>query len=78
MSSSENKHVTPVSLAVDAVLVIGFFILMYVIVSPHVQSDDQADILLWGGLTASCITGVFWLALQMCRVVYRGQKAARK
>ncbi len=78
MSSSENKLVTPVSLAVDAVLVIGFFIVMYLIVSPHVQSNDKEDILLWGGLTSACMTGVFWLALQMCRVVYHGQKAARK
>lgn len=78
MAAPENKLVTPLSLAVDAVLVIGFFVYIYTIVSPHVPSNDKSDILIWGGLTSACMTGVFWLALQMCRVVYRAQKAAQK
>lgn len=78
MAAPENKLVTPLSLAVDAVLVIGFFVFMYTIVSPHVPSDDKTDILIWGGLTSACMSGVFWLAVQMCRVVYRAQKAAQK
>lgn len=78
MASSENKHVTPVSLVVDAILVIAFFVFMYTFVAPHVQSNDKTYILLWGGLTSACLTSVFWLALQMCRVVYRAQKAAQK
>lgn len=78
MAQSETKLVTPVSLVVDAVLVIGFFLFMYKLVSPHVQSYDKTYILLWGGLASACMSSVFWLALQMCRVVYRAQKAAAK
>jgi hypothetical protein len=32
--------------------------------------------MLWGGLTAACMSGVFWLAVQMFRVVLRAQRAA--
>jgi len=78
MASPENKLVTPVSLAVDAVLVIGFFVVIYSLVSSHVPSNDPTDIMIWGGLTSACMSSVFWLALQMCRVVYRAQKAAQK
>ena len=35
-------------------------------------------IMLWGGLTAGCLSGVFWLALQMFKVVYKFQRESRK
>jgi hypothetical protein len=72
------KLTTPVSLAVDAVLVVVFFIYMYSVLSTHVPSTDPKMILLWGLYTTSCVTGVFWLALQMFRVTYRAQREARK
>jgi hypothetical protein len=78
MSQPETKFTSPVSLAVDAVLVIGFFLYMYTIVSPHVPSTDKNMILLWGGLTSACMSGVFWLAVQMFRVVLRAQLAAKR
>jgi len=43
-----------------------------------VQSDDKRMIMLWGGLTAGCMSGVFWLALQMLKTVYRFQRDSRK
>ena len=76
MADSEQKLVTPASLAVDAVLVIAFFLYMYSVLSTHVPSRDPHMILLWGALSSACLTGVFWLALQMFRVVYRAQRAA--
>ena len=78
MAQPETKHVTPVSLAVDAVLVIAFFLYLYSLVSPHVPSRDPKMILIWGGLCAACMSGVFWLCIQMFRVVLRAQRAARK
>ena len=78
MSQPETKHTSPTSLIVDAVLVIAFFTFIYTIVSPHVPSTDKGMILLWGGLCASCLTGVFWLCVQMFRVVLRAQLADRK
>ena len=78
MASSENRLTTPVSLLVDAVLVIAFFVFMFFVLGPHVPSNDKADIALWAGLTSACMSGVFWLCIQMFRVVYRAQKARGK
>jgi hypothetical protein len=75
--TAEPKLVTPVSLIVDAVLTVLFFIYMYSVVSTHVPSADPKMILLWGALTALCLTGVFWLALQMFRVVFRFHRQQR-
>ena len=82
MAQSEKKPavsaVTPVSLIVDAIFVGGFFILMFTLFKAHVPSNEPKYIVLWAGLSSACISGVFWLAIQMFRVVYRAQKAAGK
>jgi hypothetical protein len=78
MPEPEKKLVTRPSLVVDGVLVIAFFIYMYRVVSTHVPSNDPAMIRLWGALTSSCLSAVFWLALQMFRVTLRSQREAGK
>jgi hypothetical protein len=78
MSQPETKFTSPASLVVDAILVIGFFLFMYTIVAPHVPSNDKSMILLWGALTSACMSGVFWLAIQMFRVVLRAQREANR
>jgi len=78
MAQSEEKLVTPVSLLVDLILVGAFFIYMYGVLRTHVPSNDPKMITMWGAIGSSCLTGVFWLALQMVRVVFRAQRAARK
>ena len=78
MAQPETKLTSPASLLVDAILVVGFFVFIYTIVAPHVPSNDKGMILLWGGLCAACMTGVFWLCIQMFRVVLRAQRAERR
>jgi hypothetical protein len=78
MTKPESKLVTPVSLAVDVVLVVLFFIYMYSVVSTHVPSKDHRMIMLWGALCSACLTIVFWLALQMFRVVIKLQREQAK
>jgi hypothetical protein len=79
MSSSPSpKIVTPVSLVVDAVAVLAFFVFLFTLLRPHVPSTDPRMIVLWAGLTSACMSGVFWLALQMFRVVLAAQRANRK
>ncbi len=78
MSQSETKLVTPVSLLVDLVLMVVFALYMYSVLSTHVPSNDHRMILLWGWITTSCLTAVFWLALQMFRVTFRAQREASK
>lgn len=77
MSQPEGKSFTAVSLAVDAVLVLVFFAIIYTLVAPHVPSNNSFWILTWGGLTAACMSGVFWFCIQMFRVVLKAQRAKR-
>lgn len=72
------KLVTPVSLVVDAILCLGFFAYMFGVLRSHVPSNDASMIALWAGLASACMTGVFWLALQMFRVVFRAQRQSKR
>lgn len=76
MAKSEEKLVTPLSLVIDLVLVVAFFVYIYGVVSTHVPSRNPHMIMLFGALCAACMTGVFWLAVQMFRVVLNAQLAA--
>ena len=78
MPQPETKLVTPASLAVDAVLVIAFFVYMYGVVSTHVPSKDHRMVLLWGAAGSACLSAVFWLTIQMFRVVLRVQREGAK
>jgi hypothetical protein len=78
MAQSEQKLVTPLSLLVDFIVVGGFFVFMFFVLRSHVQSNDPFYITLWAGLGSACMSCVFWLAVQMLRLVYRAQKAASK
>jgi hypothetical protein len=77
MAQSE-KLVSPVSLIVDLVLVVAFFAFIFSILKSHVPSNDVKMVWLWAGLASSCMTGVFWLAIQMFRVVLRAQIASKR
>lgn len=78
MVSSEKKSFSIASLVIDLVLVAIAFVIFYSLVNSHVPSNDPTMIKLWGGLTAGCMSGVFWLAWQMLKVVYRFQRESRK
>ena len=77
MAQSE-KLVTPVSLVVDVIVVGAFFIFIFGLLKSHVPSNDPKMVWLWAGLASACMTGVFWLAVQMFRVVLRAQIAANR
>jgi hypothetical protein len=78
MATPERKLTTPVSLVVDAVLVIAFFLFMYTVVESHVPSNDKAMVFLWAGLCSACMTGVFWFCIQMFRVTLAAQRANQR
>jgi hypothetical protein len=77
MASPEKKSFSPVWLVVDLLLCAGFFAFIFSVIKSHVQSLDPRMINLWGALAASCLTGVFWLALQMVKTVFRFQTGNR-
>jgi uncharacterized YccA/Bax inhibitor family protein len=78
MAPPEKKPFSPVALVIDLVCVALAFTLFYRMVNSHVPSNDPRMIRVWGGLAAGCMTGVFWLALQMLKTVYRFQRDSRK
>lgn len=78
MSSPEKKGFSFVTLFVDLVLVAAFFSFFYYALQPHVPSNDPTMVRLWATLAAACMSGVFWLALQMMKRVYAFQRASRK
>ena len=78
MAQPETKLTSPASLLLDALLVVLFFAGIFTLVASHVPSNDKSMIVLWGGLCAACITSVFWLCVQMFRVVLRAQRADRR
>jgi hypothetical protein len=78
MATPEKKSFSAVTLFIDLVLCAVAFAIFYWLVNSHVPSDDPRMIKLWGGLGAACMTGVFWLALQMLKLVYRFQRDTRK
>jgi hypothetical protein len=78
MSSPEKKSFNVVSLIIDLVLTAIAFVIFYSLVHVHVPSTDPVMIKLWGGLTAGCMAGVFWLAWNMLKVVFKFQRATRQ
>jgi hypothetical protein len=78
MSSSGKKPFNVVSLVIDLVLTGIAFVIFYTLVHSHVPSSDPAMIKLWGGLTAGCMAGVFWIAWNMLKVVFKFQRESRK
>jgi hypothetical protein len=78
MDQPENKPATRAPLVLDAVLTLAVFGFFTWVLGAHVPSHDPFDIWLWGAVSASCLTALFWLVLQMFRAVLRAQFAARK
>jgi hypothetical protein len=72
------KLTSPVGLVVDAILVVGFFAFLFSLLKSHVPSNDPMMVFIWAGLTSGCMSGVFWLAIQMFRVVLTAQRLAKK
>jgi hypothetical protein len=77
MVQSETK-VSLVSVVIDFVLVAAFFAFLFTLLRSHVPSNDPAMITLWAALGAACLSGVFWLCVQMFRVVLRAQREANR
>lgn len=78
MASPEKKPFSFFILFVDLVITAIAFCIFYWLVNNHVPSNDPNMILLWGCLGSACMTGVFWLALQMLKTVFVFQRDSRK
>lgn len=61
-------------LALDLLLCTVFFTVLFNLLHSHVPSNDSKMVVFWTVLTGLCMSCVFWLAIQMFRVVLRAQK----
>lgn len=69
-SSNEQPLISKLALLVDLSLSIAFFLFMTYVLMPHVPSEDPTTVKIVAGMTSFCMTGVFWLAVNMFRVTY--------
>lgn len=78
MASPEKKSFSVVTLVIDLALSAIAFVIFYWLVNSHVPSNDPKMVLFFGASAAACMTGVFWLAWQMLKVVFIFQRDSRK
>jgi hypothetical protein len=78
MASPEKKKSSPVQLVVDLAACALFLTFFYYVLQNHVPSEDPTMVRVWATAGAACMTGVFWLAMHMVRVVWRFQRDAGK
>ena len=78
MATSDKKPFSFVELIIDLLLTAVAFSIFYWLVNSHVPSDDPKMIMFFGASAAACMSGVFWLALQMLKTVFRFQRDSRK
>ncbi len=78
MASPEKKPVSVVTIVIDLVLTAVAFSIFYWLVNSHVPSNDPKMVMFFGASAAACMSGVFWLAWQMLKVVFTFQRDTRK
>ena len=74
MAELPARKVSLKNVIIDGVLTAGAFLFFYEIAKIHVPSNDPVQVGLWSAFTATCMSGVFWLAWQMFKSVYRHQR----
>ncbi len=78
MVESAPAKLSPRNIIIDGALCAAAFALFYWLAGPHVPSEDTTQIAIWSAFCATCMTGVFWFALQMFKAVLRHQRAAAR
>ena len=75
MAKPEVPIIKKSDLVVDVIAVGAFFLVFaFVLLPPHVPSENHLWIKMWSIGSAACMSGVFWIALNMFRVVFSYQK----
>lgn len=75
MSEPQVQLIRKSDFLVDVIAVGAFFaFLAFYLLPIHVPTTDSTMILVWSVGTAACMSGVFWIALWMFRVVFRYQR----
>ncbi len=78
MADSAARKFSPINVLIDATLTAAAFALFFWLATTHVPSEDPRQVAFWSAFCAACMTGVFWIAWQMLKSVYRHQRAAAR
>lgn len=68
--NNTQKLVTRNGVVIDLILTAIIFCFLSWILRPYVPAQTEVYTNVFAVFTASCLTGLFWLVLQMFRVVY--------
>lgn len=74
MAEPVARKFSPVTIVIDGVLTLASFVLFYWLATSHVPSENPMMVTLWSAYCAACMAGVFWIAWQMLKFVYRHQR----
>lgn len=75
MAAPSSRPVSPLNVVIDTALCVAAFALFFWLATTHVPAETPLQIAIWSSYAAACMTGVFWIAWQMLKAVYRHQRA---
>ncbi len=78
MAEPVARKFSPVNIVIDGVLTLAAFGLFFWLATTHVPSDNPLQVTFWSAYCAACMTGVFWIAWQMLKFVFRHQREAAR
>ena len=75
MDNMKPKLITKQAIVIDAILTVVFFVWITSILMKHVpwQEAGEQAVLLGAAYCGACLSGVFWLALNLFRVTLADQ-----
>jgi len=62
----------------DLLITLVVFVALIFVFKPHVPGYSPMLVLAISAFTSSCVTAVFWLAMQMFKAVLKHQRESRK
>ena len=74
MSNSDPKLVSTKGVIIDLALALVFFACFAIYLRPYVPSYKEPFVTVFATATAVCLSSVFWLGLNMFRVVLADQR----
>lgn len=73
MPASSSSLITPKAILFDLCLILIFFYFMLGVIQEHVPFEQEKLKIYGAAYASTCVSGVFWLALQCLRVTWKDQ-----
>ena len=76
--SNEQPLISKKGIVIDLILTVLFFFYMRDVLIPHVPSEDPTAVNIVASMTSFCMSGVFWMAVNMFRVTLVDYQRTRR